>query len=395
MNNELSIAINQYVNWLANSALPLWSSKGIDKDGASIEQFLVSGLPDLQSNKRVRVQARQMFVFAAANEQGWINNGFDLVASLDSFCKKYATVPEKSHYAHILNADNVIINANNDLYDIAFFLLAYAWRYHVFNDLNALKQANQLLNSIDSNLKEAPGGWMEGDYAASCRRQNPHMHLFEAFLTLYQFTNDGKWLAKAGEIYCLFETTFFDHKNKVLLEFFTQNWQIADGETGAIVEPGHMMEWVWLLRQYQKFTQAPVDKYCHVLYHNALALGLDKSSNLLIDEVSLGGYSTKKTKRCWPMTEWIKASLAQAEFCSNQDDYNYTQDTLTALTSLNKFYLVSPYQGQYIDSIDHNNQVLVDTAPASTLYHLVVAGLEAQKYARKFTVNTRGEKHYG
>lgn len=389
MNNELSVVINDYVNWLSSSALPLWSSAGVDKDGASIEQFLGTGQADIKSNKRVRVQARQMFVFAAANHQGWINNGFDLVASIENFCQKYATVPDKSHYAHILNADNIIINPNNDLYDIAFFLLAYAWRYHVFNDLNALKQANKLLNSIDNNLKESPGGWMEGNYTASYRRQNPHMHLFEAFLTLYQFTNDGKWLAKAGEIYCLFETTFFDHKNKVLLEFFNDDWQVAKGEIGNIIEPGHMMEWVWLLRQYQKFTQAPVDDYCHALYHSALKFGLDKSSNLLLDEVSLVGHKTKTTKRCWPMTEWIKASLAQAEFTSAQDEYDYASDSITAIKALTKYYLVSPHQGQYIDSIDKDNKILVDKAPASTLYHLVVAGLEAQKFERKFNVFTK------
>lgn len=384
MNNELAVAINRYVDWLANAALPLWSSKGVDTEGASIEQFTSSGIPDTDSNKRIRVQARQMFVFSAANQEEWINNGFDLVASLEDFCQKYAKVPEKAHYAHILNADNIIINPNNDLYDIAFFLLAYAWRYHVFNDLNALKKANQLLNTIDSNLKEAPGGWMEGDYTSQHRRQNPHMHLFEAFLTLYQFTKDGKWLAKAGEVFCLFETTFFDHNNKVLLEYFTDNWKVAPGEMGEVVEPGHMMEWVWLLRQYQKFTQAPVDEYCHALYHNALKFGLDKSSNLLFDAVNLSGVVTKPSKRCWPMTEWIKASLAQAEFTSNEDNYPYTNDSITAINSLSEHYLTSPHQGQYIDSLDQNNQVLVDNAPASTLYHLVVAGLEAQKYATKF-----------
>ncbi|MBU2870422.1 AGE family epimerase/isomerase [Colwellia sp. E2M01] len=388
MNKELSAAIKNYVNWLSKDALPLWSSKGIDKDGSSIEQFNATGLPDLMCNKRVRVQARQMFVFSAADQQSWINNGFDLVSSLESFCQKYATIPGKSHYAHILNADNIVINPNTDLYDIAFFLLAYAWRYHVFNDLNALKKANSLLNAIDFNLKESPGGWMEGDYSSEHRRQNPHMHLFEAFLTLYQFTNDGKWLAKAGEIYCLFETTFFDHKNKVLLEFFSNDWKPAAGNIGTIVEPGHMMEWVWLLRQYQKFTQAPVDNYCHHLYHNALRLGLDTSSNLLFDEVNTSGDITKTSKRCWPMTEWIKASLAQAEHSNTNDTYDYISDAVTALSSLTEHYLTSPHQGQYIDSIGENNEVIIDNAPASTLYHLVVAGLEAQKFSQKFTMDS-------
>mgnify|MGYP000031963018 CR=1 FL=1 len=384
MNKELSTEINNYVHWLSHSALPLWSSKGVDQYGASIEQFTVKGNADIECNKRIRVQARQMFVFSAAEQEGWINNGYDLVASLESFCEKYAKIPEKSHYIHILDADNEIINSNNDLYDIAFFFLAYAWRYHVFNDLNALKKANLLLNTIDTRLKASPGGWMEGDYPSPHRRQNPHMHLFEAFLTLYQFTQDGKWLAKAGEVYCLFETVFFDHKNKVLLEYFTDEWQVAEGDFGEVVEPGHMMEWVWLLRQYQKYTQAPVDDYCYSLYHNALKYGLDKSSDLLLDEVRLSGKATKATKRCWPMTEWIKASLAQAEFTGDSDNYDYLNDCVSAIKALTKYYLVSPHSGQYIDSIDKNNQVLVDNAPASTLYHLMVAGLEAQKFARKF-----------
>jgi len=387
MNNELIVEINNYTHWLSHSALPRWSSKGIDQFGASIEQFTANGEPDIKSNKRIRVQARQMFVFSAASQEGWIDDGFDLVASLEGFCQKYAKIPEKSHYVHILNADNKIINPNNDLYDIAFFLLAYAWRYHVFNDLNALKKANDLLNTIDNILKDAPGGWMEGDYSSTYRRQNPHMHLFEAFLTLYQFTNDAKWLAKAGEVYCLFETIFFDHKNKVLLEYFTDDWQVAEGNEGGTIEPGHMMEWVWLLRQYQKFTQAPVDDYCHALYHNALTLGLDRTSNLLLNEVSIKGRFIEQNKRCWPMTEWIKASLAQAEFTSHTDRYDYISDAIIALKSLTKYYLVSPHKGQYIDNIDADNQVSVDTSPASTLYHLVVAGLEAQKFASKYHAN--------
>jgi len=381
MNNELASALLNYINWLANKAIPVWSVKGIDDNGASIEQFIADGSPDCQSNKRIRVQARQMFVFAAAQQQGWIDNGFDLVASMEAYCQKYAQVTDKYHYAHILNADNAIINPNNDLYDVAFFLLAYAWRYHVFNDLNALHKANKLLNSIDDSLKESSAGWLEGDYTSDYRRQNPHMHLFEAFLTLFKFTKDGKWLAKAGEIYSLFETIFFDHKNGVLLEYFDKHWQPAQGEKGQLVEPGHMMEWVWLLRQYQKYTQAPVEAYCSALYHNALTLGLDKSGGVLFDEVNVSGKIIKNTKRCWPMTEWLKASLSQSVHAV--DDYDYQTDALNAVNQLCSRYLNSAHQGHYIDSLDGDNQTLTDNAPASTLYHLMMAGIEAKQYLKQ------------
>jgi len=404
MNNALKDQLNSYIEWLRVDALSLWSKAGIDEFGASIEQFTANGSVDSTSNKRVRVQARQMLVFSAAQQQGWITNGLTLISGIEAFVERFARLPNKAKLAHVLDQHNNIINANHDLYDVAFFLLGYAWRYKALNDLNALDKANQLLTVIDDDLKGAPGGWMEGNYHASYRRQNPHMHLFEAFITLYQVTNDGKWLAKAGEIYCLFETKFFDHQHGVLLEFFDENWQAAAGKKGATIEPGHMMEWVWLLRQYQQCTQAPVDDYCHALYHNALKYGLDPSSQLLVDEASIGEYNHARTKRCWPMTEWLKASMAQAT--ANQtsavsdrfddstdhddrhgyrDDHNYQLDALTAITQLRHYYLQSPIPGQYIDQIDSDNEVCVDTAPASTLYHLVIAGLEAKKFVSQLT----------
>lgn len=380
MSQKLTTAIDKYTHWLRNYSLPLWTTQGIDKLGASYEQLLASGAPDLACNKRVRVQARQMFVFAAAHQEGWIDNGMELVANLDKFVSKHAAVTNQALYAHLLDCDNNIIDAHFDLYDIAFFLLAFAWRYQVFNDLNALAKANQVLSQIDKHLKDFPGGWKEGDYQSDYRRQNPHMHLFEAFLTLYQVSKDGKWLAKAGEIYCLFETRFFAQKHGVLLEFFTDNWEPLSNDKGKIIEPGHMLEWVWLLRQYQKYTGAPVDGYCNILYKNALTLGLDENKNLLFDEVDLNGKPLKPTKRCWPMTEWIKASLAQAEATAQP---SYIDDAEKALNSLMQHFCMDGLHGQHIDQLNLSNKVIVDKAPASTLYHLILAGLEAQKFKQK------------
>ena len=382
--NPLVGTIDKYLDWLKHSAIPVWATKGLRCDGGSVERLTDKGQPDLNANQRMRVQARQMFVFAASQHNGWLENGLDIIAGLDRFVNQYAVVDNSSIYAHMLDCDNRVISANQDIYDVAFFLLAYGWRYHVFNDLNALSQASKLINQINIDLKGESGGWMEGDYYTRFRRQNPHMHLFEAFLCLYHVTNDGKWLAKAGEIFCLFETRFYDSKRGVLLEYFNNDWTPADDGHGDIVEPGHMMEWVWLLRQYQKVTQTPVDRYCNTLYHNAIAMGLDSASGLLYDEVSVSGAVVKATKRCWPMTEWIKASLAQTEFLSagKSVQHNYQQDALSALRGLMSFYINDNSDAPYIDKLDEQNRVMDSGAPASTMYHLVMAALEAQRYVK-------------
>lgn len=375
---RLSSAINRYSKWLSEEVVPLWSSKGIDQQGASYEQLLSNGAPDTNANKRIRVQARQMFSFSYGHHQGWLSNGAELISNIDQFIERYAKKEGDNIYAHVLDSQNQVINSSKDLYDCAFFLLAYGWRYHAFNDLKALSRAEKLLQQIDRDLKTYPGGWSEGDYDAVFRRQNPHMHMFEAFLTLYQVTKKGKWLAKAGEIFCLFETCFFDHKAGVLLEYFDDDWSPAEKDGNIIVEPGHMMEWVWLLRQYEKLTDTPVDKYCHSLYHNALKFGLDRDTKTLVDETNIDGNILKATKRCWPMTEWVKASLAQASAYSTSP-YNYLEDARIAIESLMFNYTKG---NLYIDQLGEKNEIKVDTAPASTLYHLIMAEGEAKRFLK-------------
>lgn len=377
---DLINTISKYVDWLQHQAVPLWTSKGLDDEGAAYERLLANGQPDLTSDRRVRVQARQMFVFAAAQSNGWINNGLEIIADLDSYVHKYAKSHNSAIFAHILDKDNKVLNESHDLYDVAFFLLAYAWRYHVFNDLKSLDYANKLLEQINLDLKGNAGGWQEGSYSHQHRRQNPHMHLFEAFLTLYSVTQDGKWLAKAGEVFCLFETRFYDHDKQVLLEFFNHDWSLASGEKGNTIEPGHMFEWVWLLRQYSMLTGTPVDNYCHSLYHNAIKIGLDPSSNLIFDQTTTTGKVANKVKRCWPMTEWIKAALTQATYANDKEQYDYQRDANKAFNSLTSYYLSSDVNGNYYDQIGPNNEVISEFAPSSTLYHLLLAGLEAKRF---------------
>lgn len=382
---SLPIQSQKFSAWLQNSAMPFWSQQGINSDsGAVYEKFNANHLPDLTAVFRSRVQARQVFVFAAAYQQGWLPDALSVVAGIQQFLNQHAKKGDaEAGYVHSLTASGQQLDQKLDAYDFAFFLLSCAYRYQSFSDLQALDQANKILQQIELQFRSAPGGWMEGDYTSPYRRQNPHMHLFEAFLALYQVTKDGKWLAKAGQIYTLFETVFFRADQGILLEYFTDQWQPLPGTQGMLVEPGHMFEWVWLLRWYQQLTGTPVDHYCETLYQNGLKLGLEPGSGLIYDEVLPNGEPVKNTKRLWPLTELIKASLAQAK-ASSDSTYKVQaeQKAALAIELLFRFYINPDVTGLYVDQLDENNKVCVADAPASTLYHLMVAGLEARAYCQ-------------
>jgi mannose/cellobiose epimerase-like protein (N-acyl-D-glucosamine 2-epimerase family) len=403
----LTNQISNLEQWMTKKALPLWSTVGINPDNASVyERLNESGQPDTCANLRTRVQVRQIFVFASAQNMGWMDNALTCVAGIDGFLNQYATQDKaEPGFVHLLSHDGVIIDAKKDAYDFAFYILACAYRYKVFHDLNALDQANKLVSHIETEFKDATGGWLEGNYDSQYRRQNPHMHLFEAFLTCYEFTHDGKWIAKAGQIYTLFESAFFDHKKHVIREYFDADWSIATGYHGRIVEPGHMFEWIWLLRWYQKLSEVPVDLYCDALYRKAMQIGCDKTTFLVFDAVTAEGNVINGSKRLWPITELIKASFAQAAAHPEQAT-EYENNAAKGINTLFDFYLdrgvtgpsvssdlssgdviskteMDNYSGRYIDQLGADNTVLAGHSPASTLYHIAMATITAVNYRRR------------
>lgn len=379
MNEALVGAAEAFRLWFIKNALPLWSTTAIDPTfGMSYERLFGSGEPDYHANIRLRVQARQIFVFSLASELGWMPNAESLVQGLASFLGSAGRHPQGG-FVHLLNAKHEVVDNKRDLYDHAFYLLACAWRYRVFRHADALDDAHAIRHLLTSDFQSQYGGWQEGDYPAPYRRQNPHMHLLEAFLALYETTGDTRWLAHAHSIYGLFKDVFFTAEQAALLEYFNGDWSRVESQQGQLIEPGHMLEWVWLLRKYSLHSGENVDTYANALFSTALQYGLSQQG-LVYDELRLDGSVSKASKRCWPMTELLKACIAQARFGGNLAVREYEEIALKSLQNLQNHYLNASQAGSYIDQLDEYDNVVAEYAPASTLYHLVISAAEICAY---------------
>lgn len=378
---RLQTATEKFASWIKRDALPLWAKTGFNHTaGISYERLLADGKPDLTVNLRVRVQARQIFSFAMAQYLDWCEDGFSRASQMIEFLETKAKHPVSGNgYVHLMDKDLEVIDLKQDLYDHAFHLLANVWCYRAFAMQDCLQRAVALVTFFDEKFGSEHGGWIEGDYKYSMRRQNPHMHIFEALLAFYDATKDRKWLDRASEIYQLFVERFYDKQNGVLLEFFNDDWTPKQGELGERVEPGHMLEWVWLLRWYESRANVNVSNYADTLYQVALDKGMCCKSGLLYDQISVNGQVLKHSKRCWPVIEYIKASIAQAR----RGRADATEHAANAIEKLMQFYIEpAAITGAYIDQRGADNGVLVDLTPASTLYHLIVAAAEADDFIR-------------
>ncbi|MCG8370465.1 MAG: AGE family epimerase/isomerase, partial [Proteobacteria bacterium] len=162
-----------------------------------------------------------------------------------------------------------------------------------------------------------------------------------------------------------------DRRSGFLLEFFDDDLQPACGEAGRLAEPGHMMEWVWLLRWYERVSGTSTTAYANRLFENALACGR-AATGLLFDVVDTDGEVLTATTRLWPMPELIKAALSQAR-AGDADGESIAAEAIAAFFAR---FVPDASTTPYVDRLDGQGRVIDDRAAASSMYHLTTAALE-------------------
>jgi len=380
----MKIQGKRFVSWCKNEALPLWADKGVDPQGGFWESLNLDGSPVFDSLRRVRVQARQTYVYAHAAHLGWYKNAKKICDHGWAYLTGPGFQGANKHgplggggCAHLLNPDGSIHDNYRDTYAQAFVILASAWRLRTFGCKEAKKVLEQTCDFLDTHLKSSAGGWREGTPASMPRRQNPHMHLFEAFIAAYKATFDIAYLDLAGHVYELFENYFFDKDTGTLLEFFESDWS-PDITVGDLTEPGHMMEWCWLLYDYGRLSGKDVSGYAERLYAVGCEIGTNKKTGLLINEAKIHSSVTNGDSRCWIQTEYIKANIARARAGHEGAD----SQCADMIDMLFENYLIVPEQGGWYDQINANGDVISKNMPSSTFYHLFCAAAEVDAYMR-------------
>lgn len=380
-------------NWLFQSALPHWHEQGVDREyGGFTERLTPAGLPDKVDFKRIRVQARQIYVFShaalidpdLARRAEWraaAAHGFEFMS------RKYWQGPARG-WARTVTPAGELQDIAADIYDQAFVLFACAWYYLAAREGRALESAGQTLDFLDRRLAcTAYGGYFEGLSRSGeliqgpPRLQNPHMHMLEAMLALHQATGDYAYMKRGAELFELFRTRFFDMKTHSLGEYFTREWMPLDGPQGQIAEPGHHFEWSWILRNYASLAgDAQAHEMAQMAFEFAREHGLNAQSNLVYDEIGRNGAIMRASHRLWPQTEALKAFVATAEHGPAAGECEAARLRIApAVDAIFEHYLI-PGSGIWHDQLDANRQPVSNFVPATSLYHLFLAFAETLRY---------------
>src|SRR5947209_4523232 len=254
---------------MIDHALPLWSGEGWDRTtGGFIDRLAPDGRADVQAPRRTLVQARQVYCFAKAAQMGWYPQGREIaLKGLDYLLTKAKSPDGKPGFVHVLTPEGAVHKPRRDTYDHAFVLLALASVYALDRDAQVRAEIDALCHFLDTQLRSPNGGFLEGLPPSMPRRQNPHMHLFEAMIAVFDATHEPVFQNRAGDFFALFLANLYDKQKQLLGEYFEEDWSRIEPVS---IEPGHQAEWAWLLKGFERITGCPTGRYRSELMETAV-----------------------------------------------------------------------------------------------------------------------------
>jgi mannose-6-phosphate isomerase len=355
------------LRWLTDHAWPLWLAHGIDWQRGAFHEHLDAG--SLQCHaafRRLRVAARQTYVFSIAHRYG-VPHAKEAVALGLDFLRGPARLADGG-FAWRFDLGNQPIDRTRDLYDHAFVLLAFATAANVVGADHVRADAVALVEHIATQFVHPGGGYCEGIPAAQRRRQNPHMHLFEALLAASEAFGSERFFDYASDLAALFTARFFQAKDGALPECFDEELAPLREAGRFAAEPGHHYEWTWLLHRHTAIAAAlgcPVDpelqSAADSLFEFAERHGVNPSSGLVVNGVWSDGQVLDGSFRLWPQTERLKAVARQRR--------GHVPQALGALER----HLAGARPGLWIERLDARELPIAEPAPATSLYHLTAA----------------------
>ena len=355
----------------------MWSTRGFDAAAGRFRERLDNQGAPLDVPHRAMVQARQIYVYSHAHLLGWHDGGAALAErAMASLQRDFAhDSGGETSFTFSIDGRGRVVSDTRDAYTHAFVLFATAWLHRITGDVTLLTLAERTDAFVRAHLVDPQHGGVFESYPTTTRtkRQNPLMHLLEAYLALERSAPGRDWLARAATIIDLFRSRLFDRDRGVLLEHFAQDWSAhPDPALADVVEPGHHFEWVWLLKEYEQLAGIPLVEPREALHEFALAHGVSKDG-LVQDELASDGSVRKRSHRVWPHTEAIKA--ADTRHADGDSGADALAEGMADV--LLERFLDRPFRGGWIDHISADGSPLVDYVPASSLYHLMFAASDA------------------
>jgi len=364
-------------DWLLRDALPFWADRGVDRDrGGFFERLDENGRP-IEEPRRARLVARQIYCFAIGHELGWDGPAGPLVEHGLTFLNERLLRPDGTVIGAV-SIDGATILDRYDPYDYAFVLLALATAARRLGDRAALhERALAVRRRLVEGWSHPVIGFEEAAPRTLPLKQNPHMHLFEAFLAWDEVmgTSEPSWREHADRLAELALTRLILPGTGALPEFFDGDWRPMADAGGLQIEPGHQFEWSWLLLGWLgRRADAGVFAAASRLAAIGERFGVAPERNVAIGTIDEHFAIRDPEAKLWPQTERLKAwhRLGGHPMAGEAERQQARRNAASALAGLAR-YLEREPGGTWHEILGADGRFVAGPVRASSLYHLTCA----------------------
>jgi len=258
MNFSIQNFKKEITNELLEGILPFWSTFVVREDGKIYGEVNCDNLASESSVGGVQM-ARLLWTYSAIQRAGIGPDNRKRMDFLFDFIREKLYDKEYGGTYWHINLDGTTIDAKKQIYAIAFTIYGLVEYYQVTRRQDALDLAISLFYDIEKHsFDKQNNGYYEaysrtwgaaGDIRLSEKDEdapktmNTHLHILEAYTTLYQVWNDellGKQLRNLTE---LFIDPFLNKTSGHFNLFFDDTWKC----TSTLISYGHDIETAWLI----------------------------------------------------------------------------------------------------------------------------------------------------
>ena len=400
--NMLKEYLEKTEKYLNEKLIPFWAERAVEpKYGGFQTNYDRDGNRTEVTEKSFLSQCRAVFTISHAMRLGfdW-PNGKEAIQQGIEFLEKYFHDKEYDGYYWIVEEDGTPKDVNKIIYGHSFLIYGFSEYALLTGNQFAKDEAIRLFDLLQTKVADKEhGGYFEhfdrffnlkqarGDIKAH-KSLDVHMHLMEAFTTLYELTGDENHRKALTDVIDLIFDKMIDPATGTGISMFTDKWEpIAnveldtvwgrdrfdeDGKSPDITSYGHNIEFAWLYLHAQDVLGIPREKSLDKvipIYEHTYKRGVDWKYGGIYVEGERNGEATERTKEFWQQAEALIGFL---------DAYQLTKDSryLDAYKNIHDFVfnkVINWEQGEWFALLEENGDLIWDYMGTSwkVFYHTV------------------------
>jgi mannose/cellobiose epimerase-like protein (N-acyl-D-glucosamine 2-epimerase family) len=401
-------------HYLNTKLIPFWATRAVEPAyGGFQTNYDRQGKRTAVKEKSMLAQCRCIFSLSHAIRLGfnWPNGRQSITQGID-FLLKYFHDPKFDGYYWIVDEDGTPIDENKIIYGHSFLIYGLSEYALLSGDKAAETEACRVFDLLQEKVADRTyGGYYEhfdrqfnlkkarGDIG-SHKSLDVHMHLMEAFTTLYEKTQSAEHKKALEDLIDLIFDKMIDPATGTGISMFTPDWKpIAnveletvwgrdrfdeDGKSTDITSYGHNIEFAWLYLHAQDILGIPrkdsLDRVVPI-YEHTFDNGIDWEDGGIYVEGQRNGPPTEFTKEFWQQAEALVGFL-DAYLTTDNDKY------LKAFRNVHDFVfskVINWELGEWYALLEKNGDLIWDYMGTSwkVFYHTVRGTCQVVKKLRQ------------